>query len=102
LPVTISFAEGSHPSPADMAAGLHYAINCAGGSLDNATYATSDEPTSNRCTFPDIGTYKVTGVVVDKDEGKTVYSTDVVVADIGANLATGVTVDHPRWSRASR
>jgi hypothetical protein len=95
--VTISFSNQDDPSSADTTAGFHYAFDCDGGSLAAATYAGSTNTTgSTTCTFPDgPATETVTGIIIDKDGGKTQYSTDVTVNNaipvvIGGSFASGV------------
>ena len=83
---TISLTGASDPSAADVAAGLHYAFACDGGSLAAATYASAATSASTVCRFAD-GPADVTvrARVIDKDGGfteltKTVHVTNVAPA----------------------
>lgn len=82
----ISFSGAFDPSDADTAAGFHYAFDCNGGSLVSADYANSGTDTSFTCTFPFNGTYTVTGKVMDKDDGSSLYAAVIVVKNVTSIL----------------
>ncbi|MDP9299430.1 MAG: thrombospondin type 3 repeat-containing protein [Actinomycetota bacterium] len=87
--VTVSFSGQQDPSSDDTTAGFHYAFDCAGGSLASATYAGSGTSDSKECTFADgPATKTVTGVIIDKDGGKTQYSTNVTVNNVKPTVGT--------------
>lgn len=79
---TISFSNPFDPSSADVAAGLHYAYSCSGGSLASTTYATTAATPSTSCVFTNDGVYTVRGRIIDKDGGATEYTTSVTVRDL--------------------
>jgi hypothetical protein len=81
-PATISFSGQHDPSSADTAAGFHYAYDCNGGSLAGATYSGSGSSPTKQCTYADNGTYTVSGRIIDKDNGSTEYTTNVVVRNV--------------------
>jgi large repetitive protein len=85
--VSISFTGVSDPSSVD-ATSLHYAFDCAGGSLTAVTYAGAGTSSSTSCTFNDNGSYTVSGVIIDKDGGRFDATTTVTVN----NVAPSVTV----------
>ncbi len=85
-PATISFSGQFDPSSVDTAAGFHYAFSCSGGSLAGATYSGSGATSATSCTFPDNGSYSVTGRIIDKDGGFTDYSTTVTVTNVPPTL----------------
>jgi hypothetical protein len=78
---TISFSNQFDPSGADTAAGFRYAYRCDGAPFAPApTYAGAAGSTaSTSCSFADNGTYTVRAAIIDKNDGYTVYTTDVVV-----------------------
>ena len=78
---TVSFTGVSDPSSVD-AASLHYAFDCAGGSLAAVTYAAAGTSSSTPCTFNDNGSFNVTGVIIDKDGGRHSASTSVTVDNV--------------------
>ena len=78
-PATVSFTSPADPSTDDLAAGLHYAFACDGGSLASATYATSGTTPSTQCTYVAAGPHTVTARVIDKDGGFTEYQSTVTV-----------------------
>jgi hypothetical protein len=91
---TVSFSGASDASSADTAAGFHYAFDTDGdGTYDvgDGTYAGS--PTADHVTVPtsDDGTITVKGAIIDKNDGVTTHTTDVVVT----NAAPTVTVTGP-------
>ena len=82
-PATVSFADQADASGADEAAAFHYAYDCDGGSFPTSpTYAGASSDASHQCTFADDGTYTVSAAIIDKDDGFTVYETDVVVRNV--------------------
>ncbi len=87
-PVTITFSSPADPSTVDLAAGLHYAVACDGGSLGGSTYALSSASPDISCIFDDgPSTHTVHGRVIDKDDGFTEYTTEVAVNNV-APVAT--------------
>src|SRR5205807_10386412 len=70
------------PSQADTTAGFHYAYACDDGSLAGATYSGSGTSASTTCTFNDNGTYPVRARIIDKNDGYTEYTTNVVVTNV--------------------
>ena len=78
-PVAINFGPQFDPSPVDIGAGLHFAFDCAGGSLAGATYGASGTNLSTTCYFNAAGSYTVSGRVFDKDNGSNFYTTSVQV-----------------------
>jgi hypothetical protein len=54
--------------------------------LQAATYASSGTAASTSCTFPDNGTYKVAGRIIDKDGGYSEYTTDVTVDNVNPSV----------------
>ena len=81
-PVSISFTGQGDPSPQDVAAGFHYAFACLGGSLASANYANSSPSSSTNCILPDgPATYDVRARIIDKDDGYTEYTTNVIVGN---------------------
>ncbi len=88
--VTITFTNQSDPSTSDAAAGYRYAASCTNGSLAAATYATSSPTPTAICTFAEAGTHTVRGVILDKDNGATEYTTVVTVRDVLPTV-TGLT-----------
>lgn len=93
-PVTIAFAGANDPSHADMAAGLHFAFSCDGAPLTTSYDAAGTDPTTT-CTFPDNGTYTVSGRVIDKNNGATNATTTVTVTNVAptADLTNDGPVD---------
>ena len=86
-PVTVSFSNEFDPSSADTTAGFRYAFDCDGGSLAGATYGSSGTSASTTCTFPDgPASETVTGVIIDKDGGKTESSTEVTVDNVAPSI----------------
>jgi len=85
-PATVTFSNQQDPSSADTTAGFHYAYDCSGGSLAGATYASSGTSASKMCTFPDNGTYPVSGRIIDKDGGFTDYTTTVTVNNVNPTV----------------
>src|SRR5207249_572807 len=92
--VTITFDAPVDPSPADAAAGFHYAFSCAGDSLAGATYAGSGTSPVTTCSFADSGSHVVRGKIIDQDGGATEYTTAVTVTDVAptARLEAPATV----------
>src|SRR5207237_6067646 len=78
-PATISFSNKFDPSSADTSAGFHYQYNCDGSAFGPVDYASASSSDSHQCTFNDNGTYTVRARIIDKDNGFTSYTTDVVV-----------------------
>ena len=67
-PVDIVFSDPVDPSPADIDAGLRYAVSCDGAPLDDVTYATASTDATQECTFPDgPAATTVLGRVYDAD-----------------------------------
>ncbi len=83
---TVSFSGAFDPSSADTSAGFHYAFDCNGGSLSAATYAGSGASDSASCAFADNGNYTVSGMIMDKDDGATEYTTTVMVNNVAPTL----------------
>jgi len=79
--VSVSFTGVSDPSSVD-AASLHYAFDCAGGSLAAVTYAGAGTSASTSCTFNDNGSYTVSGAIIDKDGGRFDTTTTVTVNNV--------------------
>jgi hypothetical protein len=74
---TVDFSGVSDPSSIDNGT-LHYAFDCAGGSLDAVTYAAAGAFSSTSCTYDDGDSdHSVTGVIIDKDGGR--YNATTVV-----------------------
>ncbi|HEV8452363.1 MAG TPA: PKD domain-containing protein [Gaiellales bacterium] len=82
---TVSFASAADASPVD-AASLHYAFSCTGADLSGTTYSGASTTNSAGCTFPDNGSYTVTGVIVDKDGGRRTDSTVVQVSNASPSV----------------
>jgi hypothetical protein len=81
-PVSISFSGQGDPSPQDVAAGFHYAFACDNGSLASATYANSSASPSTTCVFSEPpSSHNVRGRIIDKDNGFTEYTTNVIVGN---------------------
>jgi hypothetical protein len=79
---TVDFSDVSDPSSLDNAT-LHYAFDCAGGSLDAVTYAAAGTFSSTSCTYDDGDSdHTVTGVIIDKDGGRHDASTVVQVNNV--------------------
>src|SRR5439155_11031161 len=82
-PATASFSNKLDPSTADTTAGFRYQYHCDGSAFGSAPdYATADTSDSHQCTFDDNGTYTVRARIIDKDNGATAYTTDVVVNNV--------------------
>ena len=96
-PANISFSGPADASSLDTAAGFHYAFSCTNGSLAGATYANSPATPSTPCTFPDgPGAYDVRARIIDKDDGYSEYTTNVIVGNVAPTVTvnqTLVTVD---------
>jgi PKD domain-containing protein/thrombospondin type 3 repeat protein len=88
-PATVSFSNQSDPSSADTTAGFHYAYSCTNGDLSGVTYGSSGTSASTMCTFNDNGTYTVKARILDKDDGYTEYTTNVVVNNVAPVVDTG-------------
>ena len=82
---TVSFGSAADASPID-AASLHYAFSCTGADLSGTTYSGASTTNSAGCTFPDNGSYTVTGVIVDKDGGSKTDSTVVQVTNTSPSV----------------
>ena len=81
-PAIISFTGQADASPQDVAAGFRYAFACDNGSLDSATYANSSATPSIPCIFVEPpATHNVRGRIIDKDNGYTEYTTNVLVSN---------------------
>ena len=78
-PVTISFSNGSDPSPADIAAGFHYSFATTQAALATG-YSGADIAPTSIFTFTDHGSYTVYGRILDKDNGYTDFTTTVTVS----------------------
>jgi hypothetical protein len=88
----VSFSNPVDPSPADVAAGFHYAFACNGGSLNGATYANSGASATTACTLPDgPAGYIVRARIIDKDGGYSEYTASVAAT----NLAPSATFQAP-------
>ena len=81
-PATVSFTNQFDPSSTDTAAGFHYAFLCTNNSLASATYANSGTSAATTCTFGDNGTFPVKARIIDKDDGFTEYTTQVIVQNV--------------------
>ena len=79
---TVTFTAQADPSTADTAAGFHYAYSCTNGSLAAATYASAGTSASTSCTFTDSATSTVRARIIDKDDGFTEYTTNVIVNNV--------------------
>ncbi len=79
IPVTLNLSGATDVSVADRDAGLRYsfALNAA----DLADYAHARSDPSATFSFDASGTYTVYGRVIDKDGGRTDYTTTVTVQD---------------------
>ena len=77
---TVNFTGPADSSSVD-AASLHYAFSCSGADLSGVAYASASTTNSTSCSFPDNGSYTVTGVIVDKDGGRRTDSTVVQVTN---------------------
>jgi len=83
----VSFSAQSDPSSDDTAAGFRYEYNCDGSFFAGAPdYATADTSDSHQCTFNDNGTHTVRARIIDKDNGATAYTTDVVVNNVAPSV----------------
>ncbi|MEM9132633.1 MAG: hypothetical protein AAGE88_09845 [Actinomycetota bacterium] len=88
--VTLTMTNPVDPGTDDVAAGLRYAFDCEGGSLAAATYATASTSPTTLCSYTTgASVYPVSGVIIDKDEGRTEYATS---AAVGNNQAPSVSV----------
>ncbi|HEY4095852.1 MAG TPA: PKD domain-containing protein [Baekduia sp.] len=88
----VSFTGATDPSPADTAAGFHYAYDLDDdGHYDvgDGTYAGSGTDAS--ATFPthDDGTYRVAAAIIDRDGGLVRHTTDVVVHNVAPSATLG-------------
>jgi alpha-tubulin suppressor-like RCC1 family protein len=88
----VSFSSAFDPSSVDTAAGFHYAFDCNGGSLAAATYAGSGTSDSTSCAFADNGSYPVSGKIMDKDDGASLYTTTITVTNVAPTLGA-ISVD---------
>src|SRR5205814_639658 len=80
---TASSSNSPDPRTADTTAGFRYQYHCDGSAFGSAPdYATADTSDSHQCTFDDNGTYTVRARIIDKDNGATAYTTDVVVNNV--------------------
>jgi hypothetical protein len=86
--VSVSFSGVSDPSSVD-AASLHYAFDCAGGSLAGVTYAAAGTSSSTTCTFDDNGSFGVSGLIIDKDGGRYDATTTVTVTNVAPTATLG-------------
>ena len=82
---TVSFAGPADASSVD-AASLHYAFSCTGADLSSVAYASASTTNSAGCSFPDNGSFTVTGVIVDKDGGRKTDSTVVQVTNANPSV----------------
>jgi len=87
---TVSLTNASDPSSEDTAAGFRYAFSCTNDALPS-TYADADSSHSTTCSYPDDGSYTVSGRIFDKDDGYSDYTTNVVVHNV-APTVTDATV----------
>eukprot|EP00457_Paulinella_chromatophora_P000197 gb/GEZN01000197.1/.p1 GENE.gb/GEZN01000197.1/~~gb/GEZN01000197.1/.p1 ORF type:complete len:1504 (-),score=136.48 gb/GEZN01000197.1/:450-4961(-) len=74
--VTLTFSDAADASSADTLAGFKFHFNCGDGVFVGASAGTLD------CIFKDDGTYVVVGKISDKDGGFTLYTSNVVVANV--------------------
>src|SRR5205823_10123432 len=64
-------------------AGFRYQYHCDGSAFGSAPdYATADTRNSQHCTCDEHDTYPVRARTIDKDNGATAYTTDVVVNNV--------------------
>src|SRR5262249_13067044 len=68
-PPTLRFTGPSAPSPADTAAGFHYAFATDSADLAGATYANSASSPTAELTLAGAGLHTVYGRIIDKDGG---------------------------------
>lgn len=80
--LAFSLSNPTDPSPADTAAGFHYAFACD-GTLDGATYAGSGATAATTCTYPDGPSgHTLRARIIDKDGGFTEYLLTVSVLNV--------------------
>jgi len=94
-PVTVSFSGLRDPSPLDRAS-LRFAFDCDGGDLSTVSYADGGAQDHATCTFPDgPASPTVTGVVIDRDGGRTATSTTIEVRNVAptADLSNDGPID---------
>ncbi len=82
---TVSLTNPSDPSSDDTTAGFRYAFSCDGSALPD-TYAAAGMSNTASCSFPDDGSYPVTGRIFDKDDGYTAYTTTVQVNNVAPTI----------------
>src|SRR5439155_210291 len=77
---TVSSSDQSDPTSPTRPSSDLYQYHCDGSAFASAPdYASADTSASHDCGFADNGTYTVRARIIDKDNGATAYTTDVVV-----------------------
>ena len=79
-PVSLSFADVTDPSTADLAAGITRAYSC--------TAAGDTFTASPTCATPDVGTLSVRGMLTDKDGSATAYGPAAISIDPATTVVT--------------
>jgi subtilisin family serine protease len=79
-PVSLSFADVTDASPADVAAGISRTYSC--------TAAGDTFTASPTCATPAVGTLGVRGMVTDKDGSATVYGPEAIAIEPAATVVT--------------
>jgi hypothetical protein len=86
-----TFSAQHDPSAGDLAAGLRYAVDCAGGSLAAATYATASTSPTVTCGFGDgPATALVRARIFDREGGFSEYTATVQVLNAAPSAALAV------------
>jgi hypothetical protein len=95
--LTGTFTNGTDPSPADVTAGLRYAVGCGGG------WSPESASPTQTCTALESPGYAVSGRIRDKDGGERIYTQQVTIRNLpptvsvtspapGARVAVGASI----------
>ncbi|HEX7634732.1 MAG TPA: PKD domain-containing protein [Noviherbaspirillum sp.] len=85
----VALMNPNDPSIIDTQAGFHYAFACDGASLAGATYASSGAAATSACAYADgPSTHTVRARIIDKDDGFTEYTANIVVNNVAPSVGS--------------